>query len=113
MTITCNEPICQATTTVGLDTVAMLRVLPLAVGTYLIGSEQEDERAFRVLLPSLLDRCRGMFVAISRGQIVGVGSSRPGLAREVFQKQGEDVPLFIGHVSEERPVEVLGAPITR
>jgi hypothetical protein len=61
---------------------------------------EREFRAFRRLLPQLLQTHRGQYVAVHDGQVVGSGSDKLALALRVFAQVG-NVPIHVGLVTEE------------
>ena len=59
-----------------------------------------EYQAFRRLLPQLLPRMRGQYVAVHGGQVVDSGPDRLAVALRVLQKVG-NVPIHVGLVSDE------------
>ncbi len=71
-----------------------------------LGKWEREYRAFRRLLPQLLQTHRGQYVAIHEGQVVASGKDKLALALQVFAQVG-NVPIHVGLVTEE------GEPVVR
>lgn len=75
-------------------------------------SKWDQERsAYWRLLPSLVSRYRGQYVAIHEGQLVDSGANQVELALRVYGRFGY-VPIYVGLVSDE-PVRMLRVPTPR
>jgi hypothetical protein len=65
---------------------------------------QRERRAFRRLLPQLLQTHPGKYVAIHGERVVDSGDDKLSVALRVFKAHGY-VPIYVGLVSEEPQVE--------
>lgn len=63
---------------------------------------ERERRAFRELLPALLETHHGQFVAIHDGNVVASGTDRVTVALDAYSRVGS-VPLYLGHVINEPP----------
>jgi len=61
------------------------------------------------MLPQLLRRYEGKFVALYHGQVVGHGDDDAQLARRLYDKLG-DVSFYIAKVRREAPVYDIPSP---
>ncbi len=66
---------------------------------------EQDAVAFEALLPELLLKYPGQYVAIYQGNIVGNGENRLTLVKEIYSRFGE-VPCFVGKVTSQPPRRV-------
>jgi len=65
--------------------------------------------AFREMLPQLLQRYKGEYVAIYEGKLLGHHPDDRELARRTFKKVG-DVPFLLIKVSETLPIDDFPSP---
>jgi hypothetical protein len=70
---------------------------------------EAEFRAFRKMLPRLLRRYEGEYVAIYKGKLIGHDFDDRELARRTFKKLG-DVPFVLPKVSPTLPTEELSSP---
>ena len=63
---------------------------------------ERERRAFRELLPELLQTHFGQYVVIHDGKVIASGSDRVAVALEAYSRVGY-VPLYLGHVTDEPP----------
>lgn len=61
------------------------------------------------MLPQLMERYEGQFVALYQGRLVGHGPDDEKLAQRMFEKLG-DAPFYIAKVEEEPTVYELPSP---
>lgn len=60
---------------------------------------EKEHAAFEELLPSLMTKYRGRFVAIHNGALVDSDPSRSNLVRRFFERFG-DASVYVGYVGE-------------
>src|SRR5437773_9922591 len=67
------------------------------------GDKWDDERrAFRRLLPSLVRSHRGKYVAIHQSKVVDTDADQVALALRAYERFGY-LPIYVGQVSVEPP----------
>ncbi len=76
---------------------------------------RDDDAAWERKLPELMEKYPGKFVAMYRGEIVGVGEEARDAAREGLKAVGRPVALFVARVGDPRPEPLdvgtwMGAP---
>ena len=81
-----------------IDTTPVLA--PPIVPTTPVPKSVIEYRAFRKLLPGLLEKYRNKYVAIHEGQVVGVGDNQIELAISVQRRIG-NVAIHVGLVTDE------------
>lgn len=62
---------------------------------------ERERAAFRRLLPELLERYRGSYVAIHDEQVVGSGADLISVAKAAYQQYGYQ-PIYVDLVTDER-----------
>lgn len=70
---------------------------------------RQEKAAFTSLLPTLLPRYEGQFVAIHGGRVVDSDVSRVSLTRRFF-KRFSDTSVYIGYVGRPEPVSYQVSP---
>ncbi len=72
---------------------------------------RREQRAFRRLLPELLQTHRARFVAIHEERVVETGDDKLEVARAAYAKFG-DVPIFVSRVTDQ-PMSPVRIPSPR
>jgi uncharacterized Fe-S cluster protein YjdI len=70
---------------------------------------EAEYRAFKKMLPRLLKKYKGEYIAIYQGKFLGHHPDGSELARKTFEKVGH-VPFLLTKVSRNRSIEELSSP---
>lgn len=63
---------------------------------------RREQRAFRRLLPELLQTLRGQYVAIHEGKVVESGDNKLAVAERAYTRFGY-VPIYVSLVTDQAP----------
>ena len=74
-----------------------------------------DDEAYERMLPELLQRYEGQYVALYRGELIGVAKTAKQAALRGIEALGRPEALFVARVGEPRPEPLelgmwIGAP---
>lgn len=72
---------------------------------------EREKSAFTRLLPTLMPRYEGQFVAVHNGVVVDSDRSSSEVVRKFFRRFG-DTNVYIGYVGREEPVSYAVSPLT-